>query len=107
MDDARTAEPGVSLDLLDALHRRLVLLLRAVRPEDFARTFRHPERVVLTLDQTLPLYAWHCRHHLAHITHLAQRMGWYNHCYFQVHIPPGFPGRAAPCWLYFDLNIQS
>ena len=43
---------------------------------DFARTFRHPERGVLTLDTTLRIYEWHGRHHTAHITTLRQRMGW-------------------------------
>jgi hypothetical protein len=76
LEDARTADVEVSLDLLAALHHRWVLLARALTPEDLARRFRHPERGVLTLDQALAMYAWHCRHHLAHITRLRERMGW-------------------------------
>jgi len=74
--DVRTAPLGVSFRLLEALHQRWVLLLRSLRPEDFRRTLRHPERGVMSLDQTLCYYAWHGRHHVAHITSLRERMGW-------------------------------
>jgi hypothetical protein len=43
---------------------------------DFARVFNHPELGVMRLDNTLAMYAWHCRHHAAHITGLRERMGW-------------------------------
>jgi hypothetical protein len=66
----------VSLALLDALHRRWVLLLEGVRPGDFARTFNHPESGIMTLDGVVAMYAWHGRHHTAHITSLRERMGW-------------------------------
>src|SRR5712692_1804963 len=74
--DVRTAPLGVSFRLLEALHQRWVLLLRSLRPEDYRRTLRHPERGVMSLDQTLCYYAWHGRHHVAHITSLRERMGW-------------------------------
>jgi uncharacterized damage-inducible protein DinB len=74
--DVRTAPLGVSFRLLEALHQRWVLLLRSLRPEDFRRTLRHPERGVMNLDQTLCYYAWHGRHHVAHISSLRERMGW-------------------------------
>ena len=76
LEDARTAPAELSLSLLEPLHRRLVLLLRSLRPEDFARTFRHPEMGVVTLDRLLGMYAWHGRHHIAHITSLRDRRGW-------------------------------
>jgi hypothetical protein len=76
LPDARTAPIEMSLDLLDSLHKRWVLLLKSLKPSDFSRTFRHPERGIMTLDATLALYAWHCRHHVAHITSLRQRMSW-------------------------------
>jgi hypothetical protein len=60
----------VSLALLEALHRRWVLLLGALRPEDFARTLNHPENGIMTLDGIVAMYAWHGRHHTAHITGL-------------------------------------
>jgi hypothetical protein len=66
----------VSLQLLAALHCRWVDTLQAMRPSDFGRTLYHPEHGVLPLDRMLALYAWHCAHHLAHITSLRDRMGW-------------------------------
>jgi len=76
LEDARTAPVDLSLALLESLHRRWVLLLRALPPAAFARTFRHPELGVVTLDQQLRMYEWHGRHHVAHITSLKQSMGW-------------------------------
>ncbi len=74
--DARTAPVELSLALLDSLHKRWVLLLRSLSAADLARKFRHPELGEVTLDKNLALYAWHGRHHVAHITSLAKRMGW-------------------------------
>jgi uncharacterized damage-inducible protein DinB len=74
--DAAAMPPEASLELLDGLHRRWVVLLRSLTPADFARTFRHPERGVMDLATTLALYAWHSRHHEAHITALREREGW-------------------------------
>ena len=67
---------GMSLDLLTALHERWVTLLRAMSPVDFARTIRHPEWGTPSLDSMLALYAWHGRHHTAHVTTLREREGW-------------------------------
>jgi len=66
----------VSLSLLENLHKRWDILLRSLKPADFARTFTHPERGKLTLDQNLCIYAWHGQHHVAHITELRKRLGW-------------------------------
>jgi uncharacterized damage-inducible protein DinB len=76
LPDARTAPIACSLALLESLHQRWVLLLRSLTPEQFARTLRHPELGIVTLDKNLALYAWHGRHHVAHITRLRERMGW-------------------------------
>jgi uncharacterized damage-inducible protein DinB len=76
LDDARHAPIDISLALLDALHRRWVLLLRSLSERDFARTFSHPELGVVSLEKNVSLYAWHGRHHIAHITSLRERMGW-------------------------------
>lgn len=68
---------AAGLDHLDALHARWVVLLRALGPDDLARGFTHPEtggRV--RLDGNTAFYAWHGRHHLAHVTELARRSGW-------------------------------
>ncbi len=66
----------VSLTLLDSLHDRWMRLLRALTPEQWKRTFRHPELGPMTLEKALALYAWHGRHHVAHITSLRERAGW-------------------------------
>ena len=66
-----------SLRLLDALHERWDALLRAMSASDFARRLVHPEREQpLSLDFMLQLYAWHGRHHVAHVTRLREREGW-------------------------------
>jgi len=74
--DAKTGPAEVSLALLQAIHDRWVLLLRAMLPADFARTFRRPDGQVVTLDRALQTYAWHGKHHAAQITGLRERMGW-------------------------------
>ena len=75
-DDALTAPVEISLDLLEALHRRWVLFLRSFEDKDFSRTFHHPELGSVSVDKNVALYAWHGRHHVAHITSLRERMGW-------------------------------
>ena len=74
--DGRTAPVDVSLALLESLHSRWVMLLRSLTAKDFERTFRHPEIGVVSLSKILGLYAWHGRHHTAHITSLREREGW-------------------------------
>jgi uncharacterized damage-inducible protein DinB len=76
LDDAREAPIELSLDLLDALHRRWIWFLRSLKPEHYQRTFRHPELGIVSLDKNIALYAWHGQHHVAHITSLRERMGW-------------------------------
>ena len=67
----------VSLRLIDGVHARWVAIYRAMTPEDFERTFVHPELATqLTLDWHLQMYAWHSHHHLAHITELRRAKGW-------------------------------
>jgi len=74
--DATSSDIEASLALLDGLHQRWVSLLRRITPEQWALGFVHPERGRVTLERNLALYAWHGRHHIAHITRLRQRMGW-------------------------------
>jgi uncharacterized damage-inducible protein DinB len=76
LEDSRTTPIEVSLAMLESLHERWVVLLNSLEPADFGRTFRHPEIGVVTLAQNACLYAWHGRHHVAHITSLRERMGW-------------------------------
>jgi DinB superfamily len=74
--DARNAPVETSLQLLENLHHRWVTLLKSLSDADFARTFRHPELGLVRLDTNTALYAWHGRHHTAHITRLRDRMSW-------------------------------
>ena len=76
LGEARAAPTEVSLILLEALHKRWVLMLRSIKNEDWQRSFRHPELGLVSLEKNLALYAWHGKHHVAHITGLRARMGW-------------------------------
>jgi hypothetical protein len=76
LPDATTADVGDSLSLLETLHVRWVQLLDTMTAIDFSREFLHPVRGPETLDRHLALYAWHGRHHTAHITSLRTRLGW-------------------------------
>jgi hypothetical protein len=73
LPDAKGGPIDVSIALLEGLHARWVALLRSMSPDDFRRTFVHPERGEVSLEWTARLYAWHCRHHLAHIALCEQR----------------------------------
>jgi len=74
--DATSLDLRASLGLLDALHARWVAFLRSLGADQFSRTFNHSVTGPVTLDRALALYAWHGRHHTAHITTLRERMGW-------------------------------
>ncbi|GAC1397785.1 MAG: bacillithiol transferase BstA [Thermoanaerobaculia bacterium] len=75
--ELRDTPVETSLSMLEALHKRWDTLLRRLGESDFRRTFRHPERDgVLSVDWLIGLYAWHSRHHVAHITSLRDRMRW-------------------------------
>jgi hypothetical protein len=67
LPDVKRCPIDVSLRLLDALHERWTILLRALPDPAFAKTFTHPEWGLVTLDEAVAMYAWHCRHHTAHI----------------------------------------
>jgi hypothetical protein len=76
MADSVATPIEVSLTLLESLHARWIVLLNSLSPEDFKRVFHHPERGAVSLNMNVALYAWHGRHHVAHITRLRERMGW-------------------------------
>jgi hypothetical protein len=67
LPEARTAPIAMSLDLLDALHRRWTAFLTALPDQAFRNTFAHPDWGVVTIDEALGMYAWHCRHHTGHV----------------------------------------
>jgi uncharacterized damage-inducible protein DinB len=75
--DARNADISLSITLLMALHARWILLLGRCTESDLLKTFYHPEQDrQFSVREIVYLYAWHCRHHLAHITGCRQRNGW-------------------------------
>jgi uncharacterized damage-inducible protein DinB len=76
LPDSQSTPLETSLVLLEVLHNRLVRLLRSLTAEQWKRSFRHPEMGTMPLEKNLALYAWHGRHHVAHITELRKRMGW-------------------------------
>lgn len=77
LEDARTLPVDVSLQLVDSLHTRWVKLLRSLDESGWSkRGYKHPESGNQTIEQVAALYAWHGRHHTAHITSLRERMGW-------------------------------
>ena len=66
----------ISLRLLAALHERWMILLESISESQFGCAFSHPQRGFMTIDKAIQLYAWHGRHHTAHITGLRARRGW-------------------------------
>ncbi len=74
--DAKSASVETSLALLSSLHERWVMFLRSLTAEQFARGFHHSQLGRVRLDQNVALYAWHGRHHVAHIDALREREGW-------------------------------
>jgi len=75
--DCKKGEISISLDLLEATHRRWNALLRSMSNHDFEKTYFHPEQQrIFTLDEALSLYEWHGHHHIAHITTVKARKGW-------------------------------
>jgi hypothetical protein len=76
LSDSRSAPVELSLALLKALHERWVRLLQSLSEDQWARRARHPELGLEPLSVTAAKYAWHGRHHVAHITRLKDREGW-------------------------------
>ncbi|MDR3764226.1 MAG: putative metal-dependent hydrolase [Acidobacteriota bacterium] len=74
--DSRVTPVDVSVTLLDSLHARWVALLRSMKEEDWARKLNHPVAGLMPLDLMAAMYAWHGKHHTAHITGLRQRNQW-------------------------------
>ena len=71
-----TAPVEWSLELIESLHARWVMLLQSLSEEQWARGFNHPENGPMSVEVATLVYAWHSRHHVAHITHLRAKQGW-------------------------------
>ena len=77
LEDGKNAPVELGLELVELLHKRWLIFLRSLTEKDLQRVFFHPDnKRSQTIAQTIALYAWHSRHHLAHITELKKRMGW-------------------------------
>lgn len=75
--DSKSAPIQMSLDHLQAVHTKLVYLLRGLSEEQLQRKFIHPDgNEATTLKENIGRYAWHGSHHLAHVQNLADRSGW-------------------------------
>lgn len=77
LEDGKSAPIEMSLKFLEGLHERWVVFLKSVKPEQYKLTLFHPaHNKDLPFGGYLGSYAWHCRHHLAHITELKKRKVW-------------------------------
>lgn len=76
LKDTFNTPVSVSINLLFAVHERWVNLLSALTQEELKRKLTHPENAYERLEQLIALYAWHSKHHTAHITSLRKKMGW-------------------------------
>lgn len=77
MDDAKNIPVEVSLAILDALHVRFVHMLKKITPADHSKSVFHPEsKREMSVKFLMNLYAWHGKHHTAHIMELRQRNKW-------------------------------
>lgn len=77
LSDSKTSPIQPSLQIINGLHERWVILLKSLTEGDLTKVFTHPEhRKTFSIAETIGLYAWHGRHHLAHITTLKQRKNW-------------------------------
>jgi hypothetical protein len=74
--DSTGAPVGWSLELIENLHARWVMVLDSLTDEQWARGMNHPENGPVTIESTTLLYAWHSKHHVAHITRLREQKGW-------------------------------
>jgi hypothetical protein len=69
-----------TLRMIEGLHNRWVVLLKSLTDEQLKRSFIHPEHGrEISISENIAIYAWHCNHHLAHITTLKKQKNWVTH----------------------------
>lgn len=74
LSDCKNMPIDPSLRMIQGIHDRWTVLLNHLTNEDLGRTFIHPEhQKTFRIDENIGLYAWHCNHHLAHITETKKR----------------------------------
>jgi uncharacterized damage-inducible protein DinB len=78
LHDVQKLPVNISITLLHALHARLHEALKYVKDDEWNnKTVFHPEaKKTMRLWYLLGMYAWHGKHHTAHITSLRERMKW-------------------------------
>ncbi|BBI35820.1 YfiT family bacillithiol transferase [Cohnella abietis] len=65
-----------SILLLEVLHRRLLILLNGLAPDEFNRGLRTQVLGTITLDTALQRFVWHNQHHISQIKSLMDSEGW-------------------------------
>ncbi|MBU2494335.1 MAG: putative metal-dependent hydrolase [Bacteroidetes bacterium] len=76
LPDTFNTPVSVSLNLISELHERWANLISVLNSEQISKKIKHPENSYGSLDQVICLYAWHGKHHTAHISSLIKRMNW-------------------------------
>jgi hypothetical protein len=76
LPDSRTEPIDISLKLLSGLHARFVSLLNSLTEEQWQRGYNHSDNGRTRIAEAVALYAWHCRHHVAHVVELRKRNRW-------------------------------
>ena len=78
LHDVEKLPINISITILHAIHARLFEALKYVKDDDWNnRTVYHPEhKKTMRLWFLLGMYAWHGKHHVAHINALRERMQW-------------------------------
>jgi hypothetical protein len=75
--DTKDASIELSLNFIKALHVKWVYLLKGLSQDDLNTVFIHPESGdAVSLKKNIAIYAWHCKHHYAHIENLLIRNNW-------------------------------
>ena len=75
--DSKSMPIKPSLKMIEGIHERWSILLKSLTDEQYGRIFIHPEHgKTFRVDETIGVYAWHCNHHLAHITEIKKRNYW-------------------------------
>jgi hypothetical protein len=75
--DNTTMSIAPTLQLLEGLHFRLAFIMKTLSENDLEKAYVHPEHnKEFQLKEMICLYAWHCNHHLAHITELKKKENW-------------------------------
>ena len=76
LNDVQTVPINVSLTWLHAMHQRWVATIQDLTDEQWQRTVLHPQHKEISLWFLLGMYAWHGKHHTAHITSLREQNNW-------------------------------